>query len=413
LIDFMCIELLRQIEPDIYEQVFKNRSLFYYPEWDILRWDERGSALDDAKEKKRFDAAFDQVFRNLHGSERDFALSLLGNLFPKVNAYRDARGLSSTGTPSEAEADKNKHIYHPDHFSTYFSLHVQEGYLSSQELNSLIAGANEKATVAEAQTHFIDYLKSLAGLKKYRFFEKMLRLADKLGLLQTRALATAIALESAALAHDDFDMGEFGTAIRLELVLANRFKDGPEITQVLSDVIVKSTSDALVQRIFHFSTEKKSNQIFEKWDFVNDDALRTALATRMKKKYFVGGKESIYAAKTSWREWQALIWWARVNDEERENVRKYLGDEFESRPSSIGKHILWLTHSIGNSSGEKIVDDLFPLSKLAELAKKHGSKSYSTESEKSTVMTVIDKYGGQPNPKLELSGEDVSSPRVV
>jgi len=392
LIDFMCIELLRQIEPEIYEQVFKNRSLFYYPEWDILRWDEREVVLDDTKKKMHFDGAFDQVFRNLHGPERDFVLYPLGKLFPKVNAYRDARRLSSITTPSESEADKNKRIYHPDHFSTYFSLHVQEGYLSSQELDGLITGANEKATVAEAQTHFINYLRSLIGLKKYRFFEKMLRLADKLGLPQARALATAIALESSSLAHDDFDMGEFGTAIRLELVLANRFKDSSEITKVLSDVIAQSTSDALVQSIFHFATEKHSNKIFDNWEFVDTAVIRTGLATRMKSKYFVGGEESIYAGKGTWREWQGLLWWARVNDEERENVRQYLGDEFKRRPASIGKHILWLTPSIENSSWEKIVDDLFPLSKLAALAKKHGSKSYSTEAEKNAVMKMIDKY---------------------
>jgi hypothetical protein len=133
------------------------------------------------------------------------------------------------------------------------------------------------------------------------------------------------------------------------------------------------------------------------------------LATRIKKKYTVGGK-SINAEKTSWREWQALLWWARVNDEERENVRKYLEDEFERRPASVGKHILWLTPSIENSSGQKIVDDLFPLSKLAELAMNHGSNSYSTEAEKNAVMKVIDKYG--PNPKPEPSSEDITPKEV-
>lgn len=410
LIDFMCIELLRQTDPEVYEQVFKNRSLFYYPEWDILRWDEKVVTLDDTQKKKRSDAAFDQVFRSLHGPERDFALSLLGHLFPKVNAYRDARALSSIGTPSEADADKNKRVFHPDHFSTYFSLHVQEGYISSQELNGLIDGANEKATEPEAQTLFINYLRSLTGLKKYRFFEKMMRTADKLRLPQARALASAIALESGTLTHDDFDMGEFGTAIQLELVLANHFKDGPEITQVLGDVIAQSTSDALVQRIFHFATEKDSNKIFDRWEFVDAGALKTGLATRMKKKYFVGGEQSIYSTGT-WREWQALIWWARVNDEERENVRKYLGDEFERRPASIGKHILWLTASIESPSGVKIVDDLFPLSKLARLAKTHGSRSYSTDAEKNAVMKVIDKYD-PANPTRESSNKD-SSPEEV
>lgn len=415
LIDFMCIELLRQTEPEVYEQIYRNRSLFYYPEWDIARWDEREVAIDNTKAKKRSDAAFDQLFRNLHGSERDFVLSLLGKLFPKINVYRDARGLSSVEAPSESDADTNKRIYHPDHFSTYFSLRVQEGYISSQELNRLIASTSEKATSAEAQTLFTDYLHSLKSLKKYRFLEKMMRTTEALGLPQARALASTIALESSTLAHDDFDMGEFGTAVRLELVLANRFKDSPEITKVLIDVISQSTSDALAQRIFHFSTQKDSNQIFQKWEFVDAEALKTALAARMNKKYFAGSEHSIYADKTSWKEWQALIWWANVSDKEREKVRKYLAYEFERRPASIGKHILWLTPSLLTPSGEKVVDDLFPLSQIAELAKKQGAKSYSTDAEKHAVMNVIEKYCRVSHSKLVTpvtDSDDVSTPAV-
>ena len=88
-----------------------------------------------------------------------------------------------------------------------------------------------------------------------------------------------------------------------------------------------------------------------------------------------------------------------------------MGDEFERRPASIGKHILWLTASIESPSGVQIVDDLFPLSKLAELAKKHGSRSYSTDAEKNAVMKVIDKFD-PANPTRESSNRN-SSPEEV
>jgi len=396
LIDFMCIELLRQVEPEVYEQVFKDRALFYYPEWDMARWDEREIALDDSQKKKRSDAAFDQVFRNLRGQEREFTLTLLGQTFPKVNAYHEARGLSSTGTPSEVEADKNKRICHPDHFTTYFSLHVQEGYCSSEELEELIEGANAKQKELEAQTHFMNYLRPLTGLKRYRFFEKMLRLDDTLLPMPAKALAIAIALESHIFAHDDFDLGEFGTATRLELVLANRFKDSAGITQVLADVIVRSTSDALAQKVFYFATEKESNRIFQNWEFVNFDELKMALAQRMKAKYFVGGEESIYAPSRTFREWQAVLWWARAGDRARDDAKHYLEDECQRRPASIGKHILWLGPSLGNENGKKVVDDLFPLRRLAELAESHGPTAYSTEAEKGAVMNLIREFGSSP-----------------
>ena len=409
LMDFMCIELLRQIEPEIYEQVYKNRSLFYYPEWDILRWDERKIALDDAKENKAAETAFDQVLGKLDGQERRFAVSLLGEIFPKVNAYRGVRRLSSSVKPSEVAADKNKRIHHPDHFTTYFSLHVQEGYVSTQEIDGLIARANEGKKPPEIRTYFINYLRSLIGLKKYRFFEKMVRHHDKLGDTQARALVVSLAREANGLAHDDF---EIGAAIRLIVELAKRFKNSVEITDVLRDVIRQSTSDALVLGLLHFTTDK-TQEAFENPAFVDIPALKSALAARMKVKYFVGSNEQIYDSSRTWRDWQGLVFWARVNDQERENVRKYLAYGFERWPASIGKHILWLTPSLDSPTGEKAADDLFPLTQLVELAQKHWSSSYSTDEERNAVIYVISKYGGSPTPKPQLSREAVLPDEVA
>jgi hypothetical protein len=113
------------------------------------------------------------------------------------------------------------------------------------------------------------------------------------------------------LAHDDFDMGEFGTAIRLIVHLARRFKDSADITEVLRSVIEQSTSDAVVQRMFHFATEK-TQEVFENPAFVDVAALKTALATRMKARYFAGSNEPIYSPSRTFREWQILVYWARI-----------------------------------------------------------------------------------------------------
>jgi hypothetical protein len=43
--------------------------------------------------------------------------------------------------------------------------------------------------------------------------------------------------------------------------------------------------------------------------------------------------------------------------------------------------------------GKKVVDELFPLSRLADLAKKHGSSAYSTDAEKKIVDELIKEYG--------------------
>lgn len=393
LADFMCIELIRQIEPEIYEQIYRNRSTFYHPEMDILRWDERDDVGNPAQADGRRHAIYDEVFRSVQGLQREFIVGLLGHLFPRMRTYEAAQKIRHIGQPSEGQSDQKKRIYHPDHFPTYFSLHVQEGYISSHELQTVIARANRESTVEQAQRIFIDYLRSLPELKRYRFFEKM---AHYEGKIPAKPLAYAIAVDADKLSRDDFDFGEFGTAVRLILALANRLKDTDEMTGMLSNVISQSTSDAFVQRVFHFSTDRENNQIFQSWDHLNDQELKVALANRMRAKYKVDGNTFIYSPTRSWKEYQGLLSWARVSETERECVEQFLEYEFENHPSSIGMHVLWLTPSIEHPEGVKVVDGLFPLRRLAELAVKHGTKAYSNSEEENAVKAVIKSFGKPP-----------------
>jgi hypothetical protein len=168
-----------------------------------------------------------------------------------------------------------------------------------------------------------------------------------------------------------------------------------EITEILGDVISRSTKDGFAYRVFQLSTgEKEDNKVFENWDNVDATKLTSAILRRLKSKYKKGGNESIYSPGTNWRDWQALVWWGRDGDEERrQDVIQYLEDEFQCRPSSIGKHASWLWNSLGNVDGKKIVDELFPLRRLAELAKEQKSSAYSTDSEKRIVDELIQQYG--------------------
>jgi len=396
-IDFMFVELLRQIDPEMYEQVFKNRSLFYYPSWDLQRWDEKPVffSRDDQKEEEYLRSSYDEIFRHLHGEDREYILRLLSRVFPKVAKYRKPdSSWAGAGEPNEAEADKQKRVFHPEYFMIYFTLHVEEGYLGTSEFEDLIENVNQKQDAAEVQEFFCNYVKSLQALKRHRFFEKMSRFSERLRPMQAKALVRAVSLESDKLKPDELDIGEFRTATVLVLALANRFGDSREITKILQDVIGRSATDGFAYRIFQLATDQKEeNKVFEKWDNVDPSELTAAILQRLGTKYQRGGKESIYSPGTTWRDWQALVWWGRDGDQRREDVRNYLQGEFEKRPSSIGKHIFWLWNSLGNSDGKRIVDELFPLSQLAELARKHGSSAYSTSAEKSVVEELIQKYG--------------------
>lgn len=390
-IDFMFVELLRQVDPDMYEQVFRNRMLFYYAEWDLHRWDERLAFTDreEEKEEEHLRKAYDEIFLRRQGPERDFILLLLSRLFPKVAKYHKARVFGTTGKLSELEADRQKRIYHPYYFLIYFTLHVEEGYLGGEELERIIETANNIQDSTQVENYFVQYLRTLPSLKRYRFFEKIGRSEERLNATQARALAIAIALEANKLEYDELDIGEFPLATNVALTLANRFRDTHEITDMLKDVIGRSTTDAFAHRVLAFAVNEERNKIFERWDNVSVEELNSAFLQRLKAKYHKGGNHSIYSSGTNFRDWQALVWWSRRSDKEAEDVRTYLEDEFEHRPASIGKHIHWLWSTVADADGRKLVDRLFPLSKLGELAEMRGSAAYSTDSEKKTIEELI------------------------
>lgn len=395
LIDFMFVELLRQSDPEIYEQVFRNRSLFYYPEWDLARWDERSGKASDEDEKADH-PKYEEMFRHLQGEDRDLTLSILSRLFPKIAGYSRDR-LSRDSKLTEIDADKQRRIYHPYYFTIYFSLHVPEGYLGFEELEKIIGAANRKNGAADAHAYFADYIQQQVPLKRYRFFEKMSRFEAGLQDDQVKGLANAVATKADLLQTDDLDIGEFRAATVLVLILANRFRNNAEITNLLCDVIRLSAIDGFALRVLQFASDKEHNQIFQSWDNVDAEKLKSALIQRLKRKYFKGGTDSIYATGTSWRDWHALVIWARDSANEAANVQAYLGDEFHRRPMSMGKHAHWLLNSLGSLDGEKLVNQLFPLTELAQMAKQHESDAYSTDSEKRAVAEIIKRYGsGSP-----------------
>lgn len=384
LVDFMAIELLRQIEPAIYDKVFQQRKFFYYPSWDIEHWRDRVDVIE-ATGRALHVKAFDSVFHRLNETQKEFAKSLLGEIFPKVKDYDTGDAIDLKGG-DETEAEKAKRIFHPSLFMIYFSLHVPEGYYAAEEYDRLSQSVADMDQTA-AENYFCGYLKEMNSLKRMRFLDRVVAFPQRFRDPAAKGLAVALARESNLLEGDDvFGLGDFGSSRRLVLVIANRFATSDLITDILKQVIDKSSSDGFAQTILQFGTDREHNKIFQDWSHVNDDVLKAEFAARMKRRYFKGGPSSIYS-QPNHRDWQSLITWYRINPAD---VREYLTDEFERRPVNIGKHLLWLRPSIAHSAdSKKVVDDLFPLAELKALAFRLGPGAYSSDTEKRIVDLLL------------------------
>jgi len=135
-------------------------------------------------------------------------------------------------------------------------------------------------------------------------------------------------------------------------------------------------TDGFAIRLFQFASEQERNRIFERWDNVDASQLKSAFGETIESKVYKGGTESIYS-KGTWRDWQALLWWARNTEEGPAQVRAYLEDESKS-VASIGKHVSFLWHSLENTDGRKIVETCFHLLDLRKIAKRHASTAQWT-----------------------------------
>jgi hypothetical protein len=387
LVDFMCVELLRQDEPALYEQVFRNRRFFYYPAWDIEHWNER---IDISEQRGReiHINVYDDIFVNLHGGRRKIALSLLGRMFPKVDDYRKNRDIQLNPN-SEAEADRKQRIQHPLHFMVYFSLHVPDGYYSTAEFDALVQAMNQRDE-ATARLYFRDYLKRMEGLKRMRLLDRVNAFLERFENAPAKALAGALSRESDVLEEADLGIGDFGGARRCVFMVANRFGDTDEITRVLEDSISNAATDAFAQTILAFSIDREHNRIISEqaWSNVDANALKEAFAARMRQRYLDGGERSVFDS-TKRQDWQALITWYRNNPDE---ARAYLRSEFRLRPSSIGKYLLWLFPSITRGAeGKNFVDEMFPLAELKALALKAGAQAYSSLEHQEGQKKVVDR----------------------
>jgi len=387
LIDFMCVELLRQDEPAIYEQVFKNRRFFYYPAWDIEHWSERVD-ISEQHGRQIHKSVFDDIFVGLQGGRRESVLSLLGKMFPKVDEYNE-NGDIQLNPDAEPEADREKRIHHPAHFMVYFSLHVPDGYYSTAEFDALLQVVNQKDET-DARLHFRDYLREMGSLKRMRFLDRVNAALERLQNPAAKAMAGALSRESEVLEEADFGIGDFSGARRCVFMVANRFGGTDEITRVLEDSISNSATDAFAQTMLAFSIDREHNSIFSEgaWAHVDVNALNEAFVTRMRRKYLEGGERSIFDS-TKRQDWQALITWYRINPDD---VRAYLRNEFRLRPASIGKYLLWLFPSITRSTeGKQFVDEIFPLAELKKLALEAGSHAYSSGEHQDGQKKVVDR----------------------
>lgn len=84
--DFVLLEMLRMMNPVLYEEIYRNARYFMFPGWRINTWLQIVSP-DEEEEKRKRKAYFDDLFRGLPRPPEGVVLALLDEIFPSVKAY--------------------------------------------------------------------------------------------------------------------------------------------------------------------------------------------------------------------------------------------------------------------------------------------------------------------------------------
>lgn len=405
--DLSVLEAVRQVSPSLFEFIYGNGKLFYFPSWRISLWIERISINDD-EERKSINAAFDTFFSSLDPETREISLQLLSRVFPTVATYQKSGGINlGAPTRDSVVAERLKRIYHPDYFHRYFIYEVPASLYGEQEMARFLARVNEapdKDHVAQALQAEVEALNKLP-LRRADFFDRLPEASQKLKPEQAERLAVCVAGLSSSLAADFLGMGEQGRARALVFAVANRFVATTKGHALLETVIRNAASDGFAADLLFYSVNRDRNNIIREWTNIDAARLQAAFAERMKQKYSPSTNTPIPDDRGSLT---AFFTWSKISPETKKGIATYIRSRFEASIAEVAAFIAWLFPGdvVYDSNAGAVVDRLFPVDDLRVLATGLEDKTQLTEIQREALQRfrTLCPASSMPAPE-QTSGE--------
>lgn len=242
--DFIRLELIRDIAPNLYEDIYRQPELFWNRDFAFEVAYKGPSPLDEKEaEKKRADH-YDKLVTAVPARER-YVFQLLEDLFPNFASYRQKH---TTRTLDAKEAEKAKRIFHPRFFRQYFLLKVPSELFSQRELNAFVSSTKnlpEDKTAEEFNKMFLSIVKE--EFKRWHFMHLIEYAFDQFDLPVKRGLCRGMARNSSLWTTDAF---ELMTAINLTRDTLRQIPDSAGRRGFLRNVVQDSVSDLYTLTLF-------------------------------------------------------------------------------------------------------------------------------------------------------------------
>jgi hypothetical protein len=406
LTDFVLLEIIRDLAPDIYEKIYIHRRYFFYGKWRVETWLETVHP-DDGKEKTLRKEFLDALLQPLDSEKRELVTELLCRLFPAVGEYR--RPIPPAGA-DPLESKKERRIFHPAFFARYFIFGVQTDEFGEAEFKRLVSDLNRCDDSESCRKRFRAEFGAFPAqsFRRRNFLDQLATKIDSFGAPQAEAVGIAIAELSDQLEPPILGLAEAETARRAVFTVANGFAGSSKVQDFLEATIHAATADYFAALVLAACEDPTKNQILTNWENVKLNRLGEAFRARMKQKYFPGGTASICEPANQRGLMRSLNLWAKAGG--TEEIRSFLTDEFGRRPQSLGILIKMIFPMEASQTLDQLkgLSQLYPLDELEAWVDRLGTAAYSSPEGRSAIARFSTLLASARMAKLKFKLADAS-----
>jgi hypothetical protein len=389
--DLIKLELVREIAPELYEQIYRDRGYF----WDRDLAFEAGfkgpNVFDKEQEKKERQAFHEGVERALPEDEK-YVLPLVESLFPKFGAQK--KGFTFVEADI-ANSEKNKRIFHPRCFRQYFLRKIPSELFPQRKFDKFITSIQRGDEEGAAKT-FSETFRSIVNeeFKRWHFMHLIEMRFDELTLQVQRGLCRGMARNSELWPLDAF---ELGIAVGCTHRTLRKINNSKERSEFLIAVIRESSSDlyslSLYWRLRKLEGEGNGKLL------TDIDEIRPAIEELLRAHYLGSNPPSVFEQYGSLSSQanviepnQFLFSWQALGEKAKSEARKYLSDLLATHPKDLDA-LLRLMFRVDFIDDYQILKPLIDYAELSELIGR-----YESELDPSKVLQFRRRYEDDQNP---------------
>jgi hypothetical protein len=388
--DFVILELIRMINPLIYEQIFRDAGYFMFARWRTTEW-LNIIDMDEEQELKKRNAYFDELSEGLPAPSRQVVFILMREIFPTVKLHLD-KTFTSQINPDGEKAQRERRIFHPDFFARYFILQVPQDLFGEKEISQFVSILNNCADENQCIDIFKAKYRELESLpmKRVDFLRRVDFSMQSFKPVATLSLAFAIA-ELSNIVEDESHALDETVAREIIFTAASRQTGIKEVQKILEEVIRRATSDRFATVVLNDCSGKETfaQQVA---GIIHKDKLEQTFRERMSSRYGSGGTVSFFPSDGQ-ADLVPLGRWALCGKEGAKQVRTYLFEEFSKRHSNIGSFLarifpprqIDILQEPWRKGSLETVKIYFPPEELLKLINEYGDSSCSSPAEAEAI----------------------------